>query len=156
MERDFARPYYEPEPVDESPRPKQSWKRAIIVLLAVLVGVPLITFVPQILLRQAASGKVTFGSSVLECRLDGQSSTFASGAPVYGVVLFERGVSPGDVVTVRLLGGDTELATTSFGVIGAGTCESELFSDGSLPPGLYRVTYSSGDELLAEGSFTVT
>ena len=156
MDRDFSRTPWEPEPIDESTLPGRGWKRTLLVLgLAFVIG-PLVLFGARLFLTHSISGTVTFSSLASDCASNRGVDTFTAGVPVYATVVLERGVSPGEVFTVRLLRGDDVLSSAEFTVESAGNCSSDLVDRGTLPAGNYRVTYSAGDELLAEGTFEVT
>ena len=156
MERDFSRPYYEPEPVDEQPRPRRSGKQAALLLLFAFVLGPIVLFGSRLLLANNDVGKVTFGTSNAECSIGGQATSFPHGSIVYGIAVLNRVLGPGETYVVRLRNADVVLWSREYTVTATGACNSELFDLGLLAPGTYRATYEAGAELLADGSFVVT
>ena len=155
MDRDFARTPWEPEPIDEDKLPRRGWKRALVILVLAFVLGPVVLFGSRILLSKSVSGTVTFSSRAADCATNLGVSAFTAGTPVYATVVLERGVSPGEAFTVRLLRNDAVLSTWDYVVSGAGNCASEAIDSGTLARGHYRVTYTVGDEVLAAGEFDV-
>jgi hypothetical protein len=156
VDRDFTPTPWEPLPVDEHARPRQSWTGAGLRLVLILGALTLVTFGGYYLAVSSGSGKVTFGTRAVECTLGDAAAAFPSGSTIYAAVILQRGVSPGEVLTMRLMRGGTALVELEYPIEQAGTCDTQLIDEGLLAPGRYRVTYTVGDELLAEGTFEIT
>jgi hypothetical protein len=156
VERDYARPYYEPEPIDERPRPRRSGKKTLLYLVGFFVLGPIVLFGTWWLAVQKTYGKITFSSDAAACTVGGVADKFAAGSTIYGTVILDRGVSVGEELTKIVRNDDVVLTADSFRIVGAGICSSELIDDGHLARGHYHVTYSAGGETLADGTFDVT
>jgi hypothetical protein len=143
-------------PDDEHPRPRRGWKRAAALLVGLFVVLPLITFGGYSLAMSNAAGKVTFGSSSVACTLGAPASVFAAGEPIFAAVIFERGITPGEILTIKLQQGGDTVEAFDFAVQATGNCDTRQIDTGVLRPGSYRLTYSVGDEVLAGGDFAIT
>jgi hypothetical protein len=103
----------------------------------------------------AAVGAVTFGSTAAGCGVTGESKVFPPGSPIYTAVTLKRVVGPGDVLSVQVLRDGTVISQTNGSITSAGQCTTDQLTTGQLAPGTYRVTYSVGSDILAEGSFSI-
>jgi hypothetical protein len=155
VDRDFAPTPWEPLPVDDHPRPRRGWKRAAALLVGLFVVLPLITFGGYSLAMSNAAGKVAFGSSSVACTLGGPTSVFTEGEPIFAAVILERGVTPGEILTIRLQEGGGTVGTFNYAVQATGNCHTKQIDNGVLGPGSYRLTYSVGEEVLAGGDFEI-
>jgi hypothetical protein len=156
VERDFRRPYYEPDPVDERPRPIRSGKKTFLYLFGFFVLGPVVVFGSWYLAVQSTYGKITFSTNAVSCTVSDVATTFPAGTTILGTVILDRGVSVGERLTKIIRDDDRVLVAEQFVISGAGNCSSELIDAGRLPPGHYHVTYEAGGETLAEGVFDVT
>jgi hypothetical protein len=155
VSRDFARTAFEPAAGTEPGRPRDSWFRAALKILLVVAVMPVLALGVYLVAGSGSAGAIAFGPAGVDCAGGGNAGVFMAGEPVFAAIEVERTAQPGELLTVRLVGGTTVISEVESSFEGTGPCDRRRIDAGPLEPGRYRVLYFLGEELIADGDFEV-